>query len=130
MGQRAVSRGKLTDELVKIIVKEQEKLGVSSATLAEKVNLSEAVISRIRAGKRPLYVEELESLAQALGLRGSQVFREAEQALAASVDPVTLAWEIAANPDAYDLAANTKRDQDLYEGLGEEGQTPPHWDKD
>ena len=71
-------------ELVALVLREYaDRVGLSGAELARRSGVSQGQISRIFTGKRTVSVDHVVALANALGVRGSAVFAEAERRLAA-----------------------------------------------
>jgi ribosome-binding protein aMBF1 (putative translation factor) len=69
-------------ELVALVLREHaDRVGLSGAELARRSGVSQGQISRIFTGKRTVSVDHVVALANALGVRGSAVFAEAERRL-------------------------------------------------
>lgn len=67
-------------ELVACILRElAERRGLSGAEIARRSGVSQAQISRIFTGKRTISVDHVLAVAEVLGVRGSDVFAEAER---------------------------------------------------
>ncbi|RTE47925.1 hypothetical protein [Actinobaculum sp. 352] len=113
MGTKA-EIGTLNRSVVDIFLREMNRQGLSFRALAER---SGVPLTRLHAKmrcERALLVEEINSIADALGLVGWQVMREAETAVAAKrsdsvSDPIPTI-----DPEAMGLAA-TRRDETNYD---------------
>lgn len=57
------------EEIARLVIKHRGALGLSQADLAERLNTSHSVISRIESGQHKTSVQTLQRLAEALGLR-------------------------------------------------------------
>ena len=69
-------------ELVACILRElADRRGLSGAEIARRSGVSQAQISRIFTGKRTISVDHVLAVAEVLGVRGSDVFAEAERRL-------------------------------------------------
>ena len=67
-------------ELVACILRElAERRGLSGAEIARRSGVSQAPISRIFTGQRTISVDHVLAVAEVLGVRGSDVFAEAER---------------------------------------------------
>lgn len=67
-------------ELVACILRElADRRGLSGAEIARRSGVSQAQISRIFTGKRTISVDHVLAVAEVLGVRGSDVFAEAER---------------------------------------------------
>lgn len=75
------------DRAIALILKERaEFLGKSERALALETSVSRWRVNDVFTMKRPILVNELEELADALGLVGSSVMREAERSLKGQAD--------------------------------------------
>ena len=57
----------------------REKAGLSQSELGEIVNLDQATISRIEAGERRVFIDQLCDIADALGVPVSRLIKQAAQ---------------------------------------------------
>lgn len=129
------------DRAIALILKERaEFLGKSERALALETSVSRWRVNDVFTMKRPILVNELEELADALGLVGSSVMREAERSLKEQADErskpdnVTKIRRPRAQeenlPDFTKLAARTVTNRPEWDAIqalndiGEESQDP------
>lgn len=79
MGKKALGLGPVGLRCIAILQEHAAAQKITNAWIAEQVELSESTISRVFNGLRALTVDELDAVADALGLVGWQVLREAEE---------------------------------------------------
>lgn len=79
MGKKALVLGPVGLRCIKILQTHAEAQKITNAWIAEQVELSESTISRVFNGMRALTVDELDAVADAVGLIGWEVLREAEE---------------------------------------------------
>lgn len=127
------------DRAIALILKERaEFLGKSERALALETSVSRWRVNDVFTMKRPILVNELEELADALGLVGSSVMREAERSLKEQADEHSKPAEVIDFPhtqeenlpDFTKLAARTVTNRPEWEKrqalneIGEESQDP------
>ena len=127
------------DRAIALILKERaEFLGKSERALALETSVSRWRVNDIFTMKRPILVNELEELADALGLVGSSVMREAERSLEEQADEHSKPAEVIDFPRAQEenlpdftkLAARKVTNRPEWEArralddIGEENQDP------
>lgn len=126
------------DRAIALILKERaEFLGKSERALALETSVSRWRVNDVFTMKRPILVNELEELADALGLVGSSVMREAERSLKEQADeleaqsnvlrfPATSRQENQREADAM-LAEQRYAASQLQDGE-EDAPQYPEWD--
>lgn len=126
------------DRAIALILKERaEFLGKSERALALETSVSRWRVNDVFTMKRPILVNELEELADALGLVGSSVMREAERSLKEQADeleaqsnvlrfPATSRQENRREADAM-LAEQRYAASQLQDGE-EDAPQYPEWD--
>lgn len=82
MGTNPLEAGDLGRKVAKILQTRREELDLSPYRIAAMTGISRMRITRTLSGERPMLVDELDLIADALGLVGWRVLREAEEALA------------------------------------------------
>ncbi len=127
MGRKPLDISKLERQIIEIVIAATNQDGVSLREVSRRSSIDKARLSAVFNFKRAITVTDLEKLCVVIDRRVSSVVKEAEESLAQSPTLESydaaheLARKIAANPDAYDLAAR-QHEPDPYEGLGEENQ--------
>lgn len=111
-------------ELARILSQEIQKSGMSQLELSERSSVSQPAISRLLKAQRPVYVNVLESICEALGLTAWKVMKQAEEAVREreNVNEGLAKFDTyMTSRGGYDFA--TKRHPvDPYAGLGEESR--------
>lgn len=98
-------------EAVAVIVSRKcDKAGLTQAKVGEFLGTTHTQAARLLKGERAMTVAELRLICDGIGVKGSEVFREAEAIVRRQP-----------TPDHFTLAAS-EREPDPYEGLGEESQ--------
>ena len=103
MGRKPLIIGETTKRVVQVLREHMEDQGVSGRELARLADMGATRCRDLLAGERPILVDELEAMSDALGLVGWKVLREAETSLPGAlptIDPETLG--LAANDDERD----------------------------
>lgn len=105
MGRKPLIIGDATIRVVMVLRERMDELGVSGRELARRSGLSATRCRDLLACERPILVDELEAMSDALGLVGWMVVREAETSLSGVLPTI--------DPEALGLAANDdERDRD------------------
>lgn len=81
MGTKPNPVGMIDRELAAILNRVLSERGMSEAELARRAGLSQPTVHRMLAMKRPMSVDDLDLMCEALGLVTWMVVREAEQNL-------------------------------------------------
>lgn len=95
MGRKALEVGPISSHVANTLAGRREDIGISLRDLGEKAGINYMRIRRVLAAERVMTVDELESLADALGLVGWKIMREAEEAVMGDL----------LGPDGFRLAA-------------------------
>ena len=85
MGKKALKLDAVGKRCAKILQDHAATHGMTNAQIALEVDLSEATISRVFNHLRPMTIDELDAIADAVGLIGWGVLREAEEGMSADV---------------------------------------------
>ena len=106
MGSRAIEVDETERVAVGLIAEETERRGWSGRRLAAESGITKARIALLLRGERPTTMSDFDAMCRALGLRASEVIREAEAVVAArGREPVPRAAE-AGLPPVWELAAS------------------------
>ena len=85
--------------VAQVLRENADEQNLSGAEIARRSGVSQAQVSRVFAHKRAVSVDHVLAIAHALGLRGSDVFAEAERRIAAGADHEEVAVPASAAPD-------------------------------
>ena len=106
MGTKPNPVGMIDRELAEILNRVLGERGMSEAELARRAGLSQPTVHRMLATTRPMSVDDLDLMCEALGLVTWKVVREAETSLSETLPTI--------DPEALGLAANDdERDRDM-----------------
>lgn len=126
MGRQSVEPGNVSQRVVDILSAALAESDMSQRGLAEKANINRGRVQRTLNGERPITVDELEKLAEALGLVGWVVLRHAEQPELDVLETIQGGGVgLNAQPDltSLDVRAAAKRDKEgPLEGQGEHNE--------
>ena len=81
MGKKSVGADELSLAIARILNAAKEECGVGFRGLEERSGVQRLRIQRCFNGERPFLVDDVEAIANALGLKASAVVREAEDSL-------------------------------------------------
>lgn len=85
MGRKSVEADELSLAIARVLNAAKEEGGVGFRELEERSGVQRLRIQRCFNGDRPFLVDDVEAIANALGLKASTVVREAEDSLALSI---------------------------------------------
>lgn len=99
MGSKPLATGPRSEALAAFIVYALEEAGMSRARLEERASISHNRLAVLLRGERPMTIEELIRICDALGIRPSRALDAVEEAIPeASGGPTSVPpeWELAA----------------------------------
>ena len=89
MGQKSLEADALSIAIARILDRSKDEQGISFRELEDRSGVSRARAQRCMKGERPFMIDDVEAIANALGLKASAVVREAEDSLTVSERPAT-----------------------------------------
>ena len=94
MGRQALEVGELSKTVAKLLESARDEQGVSYRELQQRSGINRMRAQRILTEERPFTVDEVDEIAQALGLVGWKVVREAASMVSPMTDSLSMASSI------------------------------------